>query len=51
MATNYSTKYQISNRYAAGLCFLLTLFLDVWKWDETLAFAFNMLRPNEEVSK
>ena len=26
-------------------------FLDVWKSDETLALAFNMLRPNEEVSK
>ena len=26
-------------------------FLDVWKWDETLALGFNMLRPNKEVSK
>ena len=56
MATNYSTKYQISNRRSSfkvrsGALFSFNPFLDVWEWDETLVFAFNMLRPNEEVSK
>ena len=35
----------------SGALLTCNRFLDVWKSDETLALAFNMLRPNEEVSK
>ena len=55
MAANFSTKHQTSNRRSSfkarsGALFSFNPFLDVWKSNETPALAFNMLRPNEEVS-
>lgn len=56
ITANFSTKHQTSNGQSSfiarsGALLTCNPFLDVWKSDETLALAFNMLRPNEEVSK
>ena len=48
--TPRNIRYQTGEAHLKSL-FSFNPFLDVWEWDETLAFAFNMLRPNEEVSK